>query len=92
MSDLYQFHFVKLVESIESSDMRTPRAGLSSEARGIAYIFDRQLRFIEDYIPIEISQRNFSCGDQVKVICCGMVHLTFLVRKLTSTISTILVD
>ena len=82
-----QFHFRELMQTVQSAHIFSIRAGFATETLRIGAVLDRQLLFIEDNITVDISNRDFGCRDQIKIIHFAMIHLPFLVRQLARTIT-----
>src|SRR5690554_8145327 len=72
--------------------MRSPISRFSSKTRCKSYVLDRKISLIDNYITIKVSNGNFCRGDQVKVLGCIMVHLSFFVGKLACAISAVFID
>ena len=73
------------MEAIQSSYILTVGSGLSTEARCVAAQFVRQLRFLKDYVTIDIRQWHLRCWDNVQLVCGNRIHLPFLIRELSGS-------
>src|SRR5450756_81314 len=86
------FNFIKLVETVESSYMSSPGAGLSSETRSIGNILNRKYIGTQYYIPVDICNRYFSSRNKVKIIKSGMVHLSLFIGQLPGAKARIFIN
>ena len=83
MGDLHYLNLIELMQSVQSSHVGTPRSGFAPEAWSVGNVFNRQVISIQDHVPVDICDGNFSGRDQIEVICPDVIHLSFLIGKLT---------
>src|SRR5690606_8104459 len=68
------------------------RTGLASETRGIGAMSNRKIAFLDDGISINIGYWYLGCRNQEKIVLTDIVHLAFLIRKLTSSKALSFID
>ena len=61
----HNFHFVKLVQTVQTTDVCPITARLTSEARSVACVFDREITFCQDIASVQVGHRHFSRWDKV---------------------------
>ncbi len=79
---LYDLHFVELMQAIEATDILPIAAGFTAEARRIRRHSDRELSFFQHLVAEDVRYWNFGSGDQIEVIPAHIIHLSFLIRQL----------
>src|SRR5690606_19021541 len=82
MHDLNGLNLIELMKAVQSTYMRSIRAGLTAETRCISTMLDRKLFFLKDYVTIQVGYRNFRRRDQIEVVVSDVVHLPLFVRQL----------
>ena len=81
----YDFHLVELVQTVESANVLSVRACLTTEARGVCRQPLRDFILLEDNVSEDISYRNLCGRHHIEIVQISVVHLPFLVRKLAGT-------
>src|SRR5690606_35360437 len=87
MFDANDFDFVELMQTVESAHMRSVRSSFTAEARRVSCTKNRQFIFVEDDVAEEVCYGNFCSWDEVQIVESDVVHLPFLIRKLSGSIS-----
>ena len=90
--DAYNLYLVKLMQTVQTTNILTVAASLAAETSRVSTTLDRQILLVEDHIAEDVGDRNLSSRDEEQVVEVGMIHLTFLVRQLTCTQTRSLVD
>ena len=80
----YDLNLVKLMQSVQTTYILTVTTCLTTETSRISATLDRQILLVKNLIPEDIRHRNLSRRDKIEVVKVGMIHLTFLVWKLSS--------
>ena len=78
------FHFVKLVEAIEATDLLPPRSCFTAKAWGIACRFDGERLFGDYLLLVEVHEGDFSCGEEVELLLMEVVHHVVFIGELPS--------
>jgi len=92
MGDLHDLDLVELVQAVESAHILAVRAGFAAKTGRIGRQFDREVRFVDDYVAVDVRYRHLCGRNQVEVIHGGVVHLSLLVGQLTRAETGCLVD
>ena len=88
----HDLHLVELMKAVQSTYVLSIGTRFSSEAWGIAESLHWKVFFAQDNIAEEVGDRHLCRGNHVEVINLHVVHLTFLVRKLTCAVSRRFID
>src|SRR5690606_25572148 len=72
---------------VQSAYMSSPTTRLPPEARRVTHVSNRQVLGTQDYIAVEIGNGYFRGRNKVEVVVRNMIHLPFLVGKLTGTVA-----
>ena len=89
--DADDFHFVELVQTVEAAYVFTVGTGFATEAGRVCTVLLRKILFFENHVTVDVGHRNFGSRNQVEVVEVAVVHLSFLVRKLSCTVAGCLV-
>ena len=69
MIDLYNFYFVKLMQTIQSTNIFAITARFTSETRGVTTEFDGKFLLFDQDIAVDIGQWHFSRWDEEQIVC-----------------------
>ena len=92
VSQLNDFHFVKLMQSVQSPDIFSVRSGFTSETWRISCHFYRQIIHFQYCISENIGQRHLCRWDHVVIIQPCMIHLIAFIRQLSRTVTGIFIN
>ena len=85
--DTNNFHLRELMQTIQATHILTVRACLTTETFRVCAVLDREVLLVENYVTIDVCDRYLSSWNQIEVIHFAMVHLSFLVWKLTCAVA-----
>src|SRR5665647_2755780 len=71
------------MQPVQSPDMCSPRACLTTETRGVAHITYREVSNVKDHITVNVGNRDFRCWYHIKVVDAHIIHLSLFVRQLS---------
>ena len=75
------------MQTVQSAHILSVATCLSAEALCISAVLDGQILLVENHITVDIRYGHLCSGNQVEVIYLAVIHLSFLVRQLTCSIS-----
>ena len=78
---LHQLHLVELVLTDEPANVAAVGAGFGTEAGGVGRIPQRQRRFFQDLVAVQVGHRHFSGGNQEKVLWVDAEKIGFEFRE-----------
>lgn len=85
--DSDEFYFGEFVETVEAAYVFAVGAGFATEALGVGAVLDGHVALVEDYVAVDVGDGDFGCGDEVEVVFCAVVHLSFFVGKLACAVA-----
>ena len=85
--DTYNFDLRELVQTVQAAHVLTIRTSLTTETLGVGTVFDGQVLLVENHVAIDICDRHLGRRNQVEVVYFAVIHLAFLVRQLTGTVT-----
>ena len=89
--DAYNLYLVKLVQTVQATNVLAVATSLTTEAGRVSAALDREILLVEDNIAEDVGYRNLGCRDEEEVVEISVVHLTLLVWQLTCAATGILV-
>ena len=87
MGNLYDFHFIKLVQTVQSAYILAVGTGFPAETGRIGHVFHRKILTFQDGIAVNVGHRHFCCRNEIEIIESGIVHLGILIWQLPCGIS-----
>ena len=75
------------MQTVQTTNVLTVATSLTTETLCVGTVLDGQILLVEDDVTIDIGDGNLSSRNQIEVVDLAVIHLTFLVRQLTSTIA-----
>ena len=81
----------ELMQTVQATYVLAVGTGFATEALGIGAVLDGKILLVDDDIAIDIGDGHLGSWDEIEIVDLAMVHLSFLVGKLTCTITRLLV-
>ena len=88
----HNLYLAELMQAIQSAYILAITSCFTTETLRVSTVLDGQIFLFDDDITIDIGYRYLGSGNQIEVVQIAMIHLSFLVRKLTSAIPAGLID
>ena len=89
--DAYNLYLVKLMQTVQTTNILTVAASLAAETSRVSATLDRQIFLVEYLVAEDVCYWHLGCRDKVEVVKLALVHLSLLIRKLTGTVTRSLV-
>ena len=75
------------MQTVKATHVLTIRTSLTTETLCVCAVLYWEILLVEDNVTVDVCYRNLCGWDKVEVVYLTMVHLTFLVRKLSCAIA-----
>ena len=75
------------MQTVQSTHVLAITSCFTTEALGVGAVLDGQVLLVENHVTIDVCHRHLSRRNEVEIIHLTMIHLTFLVGKLTCAIT-----